>query len=235
MNKKITDLKIMFKDYLTMFSMHSSLRCVKMVTIRFLIVPVLTAFILLQGCRTTSDISAGESQQEKNRKSEEAVLASSSEDSSSLSGKTIEKDSQREEKTGKENKDMELKSLYLELLGTEFAVQVEHDVFAGDGFGHLGGEDGLAGVGGGDNDRAFSFDQEVVEVALGVGLLQSIVHPLIGGLDGHDADFVGGAAGLVGLGVDSGDGVCYFLGLTHCWSSCGLGGSSSSRKWEPWS
>lgn len=79
MNKKITDLKIMFKDYLTMFSMHSSLRCVKMVTIRFLIVPVLTAFILLQGCRTTSDISAGESQQEKNRKSEEAVLASSSE------------------------------------------------------------------------------------------------------------------------------------------------------------
>lgn len=124
MNKKITDLKIMFKDYLTMFSLHSSLRCVKMVTIRFLIVPVLTAFILLQGCRTTSDISAGESQQEKNRKSEEAVLASSSEDSSSLSGKTIGKDSQREERTGKENKDMELKSLYLELLGTYLKEQL---------------------------------------------------------------------------------------------------------------
>ena len=124
---------------------------------------------------------------------------------------------------------------HLELLGTEFAVQVEHDVFAGDGFGHLGGEDGLAGVGGGDNDRAFSFDQEVVEVALGVGLRESVIYPLIGGLDGHDADFVGTAAGLVGLCVDSGDGVCYFLGLTHCWSSCGLGGSSSSRKWEPWS
>ena len=124
---------------------------------------------------------------------------------------------------------------HLELFGTEFAVKVEHDVFAGDGFGHLGGEDGLAGVGGGDDDRAFSFDQEVVEVTLGIGFLQGVVHPLVGGLDGHDADFVGRAAGLGGLGVDSGDGVCLFLGLAHCWSSCVWGGSSSSRKWEPWS
>lgn len=48
---------------------------------------------------------------------------------------------------------------HLELLCGEFAVQVEDSVLPGDGFGHLGGQDGFAGVGGGKEDGAFSFDQ----------------------------------------------------------------------------
>ena len=122
---------------------------------------------------------------------------------------------------------------HLELLGTEFAVKVEHDVFAGDGFGHLRGEDGLAGVGCGDDDGAFAFDEKVIEVALGVGFRHGVIDPLVGAFDGHDADFVGGTPGFLGFSVDSGYWICCFLGLTHFWSSCGLGGSSSSRKWEP--
>ena len=122
---------------------------------------------------------------------------------------------------------------HLELLGAEFAVKVKHDVFAGDGLGHLRGEDGLAGVGCGDDDCAFAFDQQVVEVALGVGFGEGVIDPLVGAFDGHDADFVGGTPGFFGFSVDSGYWICCFLGLTHFWSSCGLGGSSSSRKWEP--
>lgn len=122
---------------------------------------------------------------------------------------------------------------HLELFGAEFAVEVQDYVLPGHGFGHLRGEDGFAGVGRCDDDRAFSFHEQVIEIAFGVWLREGVVHPFVGGFDGHDVDFVGAAAGLVGLCVDSGNGIDDVLGLTHCWSSCGLGGSSSSRKWEP--
>ena len=88
---------------------------------------------------------------------------------------------------------------HLELLGAEFAVKVKDFVFKGYVFGHLGGEDGFAGVGGGDDDSAFAFDEEPVEIFAWHGFGHGVIDPLVGGLDGHDADFAGRSAGFVSL------------------------------------
>ena len=57
----------------------------------------------------------------------------------------------------------------LKLFVGEFAVDVEHRFAAGDIFGHLGGENGFAGVGDGEEDRVFIFDDEVVTIETGIG------------------------------------------------------------------
>ena len=88
---------------------------------------------------------------------------------------------------------------HLELFGGEFAVDVEDFLFAGDGLGQLGAEDGLAAVGGGDDYCAFVFYDEAVEVHLGIGGSEAVIHPVVGGFDGHDAYLVRGPAGLFGL------------------------------------
>ena len=124
LNKRVTDLEILIRHHLTVFSMHFSLGRVKTAARRFFIVSVLAAFMLLQGCGRVAGVSSGESRIEQNKSFGESVSVTSSENNTSLSGENTEKGLQREEQTGKENKDMELKSLYLELLGTYLKEQL---------------------------------------------------------------------------------------------------------------
>lgn len=117
-----------------------------------------------------------------------------------------------------DGRDRPLDVAHLELLGREFTVQVKDCVLFGNSLGHLGGQDGFAGVGGGKKDGAFPFDQEVVEVHLWVGFLQGVIDPLVGALDGHDADSIRHLLELLYLGRNSGDGV-NFIERSHTDSS----------------
>ena len=98
---------------------------------------------------------------------------------------------------------------HLELFGGQLAVDVENFFFASDIFGQLRAEDGFAGVGGGDDHGAFVLDNEAVEVRLGIGCGEAVVHPVVGGLDGHDAYLVRGPPGFFGFCSDGTEGVTH--------------------------
>ena len=117
-----------------------------------------------------------------------------------------------------DRRDLPLNVSHLELLGREFTVQVKDCVLSGDSLGHLGGQDGFAGVGGSKEDGAFPFDQKVVEVCLGVGFLHGVIDPLVGALDGHDADSIRHLLELLYLGRNGGDRVD-FIERSHTDSS----------------
>lgn len=117
-----------------------------------------------------------------------------------------------------DGRDLPFNVAHLELLGREFTVQIKDCVLSGDSLGHLGGQDGFAGVGGGEEDGAFPFDQKVVEVCLGVGFLHGVIDPLVGAFDGHDADSIQHLLELLYLGRDGGNRVD-FIERSHTDSS----------------
>ena len=114
------------------------------------------------------------------------------------------------EKTVDDGRDIPLNVTHLELLGREFTVQVKDCELSGDSLGHMGGQDRFASVGGGEKDAAFLFDQEIVEVHIGAGILQSVIDPLVGALDGHDADSIRHLLELLDLGRNGGEGCRVF-------------------------
>ena len=107
----------------------------------------------------------------------------------------------------------------LELFGGEFEVHVEYLFAPGDIFGYLDGEDGFADVAGGEDDGVLVLDDEIVEVGLGVGCEEGFLYPVVGCLDGEQADVPWGFARLAGFGGDGGAGVEGLVIFRHCLSS----------------
>ena len=95
----------------------------------------------------------------------------------------------------------------LELFIGEFAVDVEDGLFGGNFFGQLGGEDGFAGVGYGEEDDVLVFDDEASTEEAWVGAREGFLNSLIGPIDGEGANLDGQGLGLPTFGSQGLDGV----------------------------